>query len=46
MGVDYAAIATLVLIEKVVPAGPWLGRIAGLALASWGATILLSLLPA
>ena len=31
-----AAIAALVLIEKVVPAGPWLGRVAGLMLAGWG----------
>ena len=31
-----AAIAALVLVEKVVPAGPWVGRIAGLTLAGWG----------
>jgi predicted metal-binding membrane protein len=31
-----AAIAALVLVEKVVPAGPWLGRAAGLTLAGWG----------
>jgi predicted metal-binding membrane protein len=31
-----AAIAALVLVEKVVPAGPWLGRVAGLTLAGWG----------
>ncbi len=31
-----AAIAALVLVEKVVPAGPWLGRIAGLTLSGWG----------
>jgi predicted metal-binding membrane protein len=31
-----AAIAALALVEKVVPTGPWLGRVAGLTLASWG----------
>lgn len=31
-----AAIAALVLVEKVLPAGPWLGRVAGLTLAGWG----------
>jgi predicted metal-binding membrane protein len=31
-----AAIAALVLVEKVVPAGVWLGRVAGLTLAGWG----------
>ena len=31
-----AAIAALVLVEKVVPAGPWLGRVAGLTLAGCG----------
>ena len=31
-----AAIAALVLVEKVVPAGPWVGRVAGLTLAGWG----------
>jgi predicted metal-binding membrane protein len=31
-----AAIAALVMVEKVVPAGPWVGRVAGLTLAGWG----------
>jgi predicted metal-binding membrane protein len=31
-----AAIAGLVLVEKVARAGPWVGRAAGLALAGWG----------
>ena len=31
-----AAIAALVLVEKVVPAGPWVGRVAGLTLVGWG----------
>jgi predicted metal-binding membrane protein len=31
-----AAIAALVLVEKVVPAGPWVSRVAGLAMAGWG----------
>ena len=31
-----AVIAALVLVEKVIPAGPWLGRAAGLTLAGWG----------
>ena len=30
------ALAALVLAEKVVPAGHWIGRIAGLALLAWG----------
>jgi predicted metal-binding membrane protein len=35
-----AAIAALVLVEKSVPAGPWLGRVAGLILAGWGVWML------
>ena len=35
-----AAIAGLVLVEKVAPAGPWVGRVAGLALAAWGIAML------
>ena len=31
-----AGIAGLVLVEKVARAGPWVGRVAGLALAGWG----------
>ena len=32
-----AGIAVLVLIEKVSPAGHWIGRAAGAALIVWGA---------
>jgi predicted metal-binding membrane protein len=35
-----AALAALVLIEKVSPAGHWIGRIAGFLLVVWGAAIL------
>jgi predicted metal-binding membrane protein len=31
-----AVIAAFVLLEKVVPAGPWVGRIAGVVLVGWG----------
>jgi predicted metal-binding membrane protein len=31
-----AIIAILVLIEKALPKGLWIGKIAGLALVSWG----------
>jgi predicted metal-binding membrane protein len=34
------AIAALVLVEKVAQAGPWVGRVAGLALAGWGVWML------
>ena len=37
-----AAIAALVLVEKVVPGGQWLGRVAGLSLAGWGLWMLLA----
>ena len=35
-----AGIAGLVLVEKVARAGPWVGRVAGLALAGWGISML------
>jgi predicted metal-binding membrane protein len=35
-----AAIAGLVLVEKVARAGPWVGRVAGLALVGWGVWML------
>ncbi len=35
-----AVLAAFVLLEKVLPAGQWLGRIAGVALLVWGATII------
>ena len=34
------AIAGLVLVEKVARVGPWVGRVAGLALAAWGISML------
>jgi len=37
-----AGIAGLVLVEKVARAGPWIGRIAGIALAGWGGWILVA----
>jgi len=36
-----AALTTLVLIEKVLPRGHWIGRSAGVALAGWGVATLL-----
>jgi predicted metal-binding membrane protein len=36
-----AALAILVLVEKVFPAGQWVGRPAGVALIAWGSTTLL-----
>ena len=36
-----AVIAALVLVEKVVPAGLWIGRVTGLLLAGWGVWMLL-----
>ena len=35
-----AAIAAFVLIEKLAPAGPWVGRASGLALIGWGLWLL------
>jgi predicted metal-binding membrane protein len=35
-----AAIAALVLLEKVARAGPWVGRIAGIVLVVWGLRLL------
>lgn len=37
-----AALALFVLVEKLVPAGHWIGRIAGLALIAWGAATLIA----
>ena len=37
-----AGIAAFVLIEKVAPAGQWIGRAAGLVLVVWGAASLVS----
>ncbi|TIL25928.1 MAG: DUF2182 domain-containing protein [Mesorhizobium sp.] len=36
-----AALAILVLVEKVFPAGQWVGRAAGIALIAWGSATLL-----
>jgi predicted metal-binding membrane protein len=36
-----AAIAGLVLVEKVVPAGAWIGKVAGLGLVGWGGWLLM-----
>ena len=36
-----AALAVLVLIEKLFPAGQWVGRAAGVALIVWGTATLL-----
>lgn len=38
-----AALAVFVLVEKVVPAGHWVGRAAGVALVIWGGATLLAL---
>jgi predicted metal-binding membrane protein len=35
-----AAIAGLVLVEKVVRGGPWIGKVAGLGLIAWGVLVL------
>jgi predicted metal-binding membrane protein len=35
-----AAIAGLVLVEKIARSGPWIGKVAGLVLAGWGAWML------
>ncbi len=35
-----AAIAVFVLVEKVVPGGRWVGRVAGLTLLGWGAWLI------
>ncbi|SDR20879.1 Predicted metal-binding membrane protein [Rhizobiales bacterium GAS191] len=36
-------LALFVLVEKVAPAGHWLGRVAGLGLIAWGGTVLAGL---
>jgi predicted metal-binding membrane protein len=37
-----AALAGLVLVEKVAPAGQWVSRATGLLLVSWGAWMIIS----
>jgi predicted metal-binding membrane protein len=39
-----AALASFVLIEKVAPAGAWVGRLTGFLLAGWGAWMIVSAL--
>ncbi len=39
-----AGLAMFVLIEKAIPAGRWLGKMAGAALIGWGATLMLTLI--
>ncbi|WP_119156440.1 DUF2182 domain-containing protein [Caldimonas tepidiphila] len=42
-----AALALFVLVEKLAPAGHWIGRVAGLLLLAWGlATLAAAFLPA
>jgi predicted metal-binding membrane protein len=31
-----ATVAAYILVEKVIPAGQWVGRIVGLGLVAWG----------
>lgn len=38
-----AGLALLVLVEKLVPAGHWVGRIIGAVLVTWGSVVLLTL---
>ena len=37
-----ALLAALILVERTVPAGQWLGRLAGIALVAYGALLLVS----
>ena len=37
-----AAISVLVLLEKIAPQGPWVGRLAGVVLMVWGVWMLLT----
>jgi predicted metal-binding membrane protein len=32
-------LAVFVLLEKAIPLGRWLGRVAGIALVAWGAVL-------
>jgi predicted metal-binding membrane protein len=40
-----AGIALFVLVEKLVPAGHWVGKAAGLILIGWGGWVLASVTP-
>jgi predicted metal-binding membrane protein len=45
MNLLWVGILTLfVLLEKTAPAGPWLGRVGGIAMAGWGVVLLAKLL--
>jgi predicted metal-binding membrane protein len=35
-----AALAAFMLVEKVAPAGHWVGRVAGVLLLGWGAWVI------
>jgi predicted metal-binding membrane protein len=37
-----AGLAGFVLLEKTIPMGHWLGRIAGIAAAAWGLVLLVA----
>ena len=37
-----ALIAAFILVEKVVPGGDWIGRLAGAGLAVWGIALIIS----
>ncbi|ARQ03188.1 DUF2182 domain-containing protein [Pseudorhodoplanes sinuspersici] len=41
-----AGLSIFVLIEKLAPAGHWIGRAAGIGLIAWGGAVLFGLLPA
>jgi predicted metal-binding membrane protein len=41
-----AGIALFVLVEKLSPAGHWIGKAAGAALILWGGVVLAGLVPA
>ena len=40
-----AGIALFVMVEKLAPAGHWIGKVASLVLIVWGAAVLVSLVP-
>ena len=41
-GITVAVLAGLVLVEKAAPAGPLLGRAAGVGLCGWGLWLLVA----
>jgi len=38
-----AGLALFILLEKLVPAGQWIGRVAGLVLVAWGIAVLMAI---